>query len=680
MSDDVKRRIEALKRLIDTHNYKYYVLSKPEISDGEFDKLFNELLELERLNPQYVTPDSPTQRVGYKVQGGFAVAKHSVPMLSIESIYSRKQLDEWDAMLTRLLGEGARHRRLICEPKIDGLSIELVYVGGILSKASTRGDGTTGEDVTENVRVIRQIPLRLNSDKPPALLEIRGEIYMRSSDFRELNSRQAREGGQTFANPRNAASGSLRQLDTSITAQRNLRFAAHGLGLCEGITFTDESQYLGALRNFGIPTVDFYVADDLASACAYYEKLSSARETLDYEIDGCVFKINDFSLRESAGVRSRSPRWAVAYKFPAREAVTRLKAVEIQVGRTGEITPVAVLEPVTIGGARVSYASLHNFEFVKGLNLRINDTVVVSRRGDVIPQVEYVMYEKRDNSAIEISVPDRCPSCKSKLVYKGGNKIMICPAKDKCPEQLKGSILHFASRDAFDIEHLGRKWVELLYKKGFLHDVTDIYRLKDRRAELEQIPKLGKKSVDNLLQSIERSKEVTLDRFIYALGILHTGMATSKLLAERYGTLDKLLDATVESLMETKGIGEVVAASVADFFGDERNRRLITRLIDLGIKIKATENVACLPSLGDRQAAGRLSGSVFVFTGTLESMDRKSAQKKVTELGGTFRNQVTKDVTHVVVGKDAGSKLAKAKKLNKTILTEQEFLNLCNVS
>ncbi|MBI4243279.1 MAG: NAD-dependent DNA ligase LigA [Planctomycetes bacterium] len=666
MQNDIKTRLEHLKKNIDEHNYKYHVLSNPVISDEEYDKLFRELLDLEQRYPDLITSDSPTQKVGYKIQTEFSPIKHSKPMLSIESITTQDQIEDWVRMMERFLKTDKLKCSYICEPKIDGLSIELVYTNRVLRHASTRGDGTTGENVTENIKTLKQIPLKLLSDKCPALLEIRGEVYMAISDFNKLNEEQIKKGLQTFANPRNATSGSLRQLDTSITAARNLKFFAHGSGTINGMKFYSDSDLLNFLKAAGLPTATFEVTDNTEGILKYHNKMLADRDKIDFEIDGCVIKVNEVELREQLGIRSRSPRWAIAYKFPAREATTKLNNVKIQVGRTGEITPVAELIPVNIGGAMIKHASLHNFEYVKGLGLKIHDTVVVSRRGDVIPQVEHVIKDTRTHSEKPIEIPSACPSCSSKLTFRGSDKVMICPNKHNCPEQIKGALRHFTSREATNIEYLGTKWIERLFIKGLIKTVADIYKLKDKKDELTNIRGLGTKSIENLLEAIEKSKQQTFSRFINALGILHVGTATAKLLAEQFQTIEELRSASLDKLQSIKGIGEVVAQSIFEFFKDERSDKIIKQLFQSGVTI-----------IYDRSERSRkLSGMVFVLTGTLASITRKEAQQKILENGGETRDQVTKDSTHVLVGENAGSKLEKAKELGKKILNETEFLSM----
>lgn len=656
---DWKERIELLRREIRRHDYLYYVLDRPEISDAEYDRLWKELERIEREHPEAVTPDSPTQRVGAPPLDKFPPVRHSVPMLSLENVVSERELREWEEMMQRQVG-GQRRFAYACQPKVDGLSVELVYRDGALVEASTRGDGVTGEGVTANIRTIRTLPLRLA--EPIPLLEVRGEVYVRSLDFEEFNRRARGQGEEPFANPRNFAAGSLRQLDSKVTATRPLRFLAHGLGRSEGLRLDSEMRLMETLASLGIPSLPTERFESLDGVLAYYGRMLARREEWPYEIDGVVVKVDDFELRKALGERTRSPRWAVAFKFPPREAESRVLSIRLQVGRTGEITPVASIEPVRIGGVTVSSATLHNFDLLRKKDVREGDTVVVTRAGDVIPEIARVLPERRTGKERLVEPPSHCPICGARVEVQG--KSARCTAGFTCPAQVKGWIAHFCSREAMDIEHLGDKWIEILVDRGFLRTPADLYRLKDRRAELVAIERMGEKSVQNLLDSIERSKRPTLSRFLYALGIRNVGYATARDLADHFGSLDALRSASIEQLVAVKDVGEIVARSIRETLDHPRMAEGIRELLAAGIEIRTEKR------------AGPLAGQVFVFTGALTSMTRDEAKRKVETLGGKAADNVARSVTLVVAGEGAGSKIDKARALGIRIVGESEFLKM----
>ncbi len=667
--DAVLKRIKELRDKINYHNYLYYVLDNPEISDEAYDALFRELKELEEKYPEFVTPDSPTQRVGFKPLEKFETVTHAVPMLSLENAMRESELLEFKNRICKILG--VDDVEYVAEPKIDGLAVELIYENGSFVRGSTRGDGYTGEDVTLNLKTIRSIPLALFSppEAPPipSRLDVRGEVYMDVRDFEALNRQREKNGEPPFANPRNAAAGSLRQLDPNVTASRPLKIFCYGVGLVEGYTFKSQWEVLQTLKKWGL-RVNRQIRkcsgiDEVIEFCRSFQRI---RSTLPYETDGVVVKVNDLELQRILGEKTRAPRWAIAYKFPAEEATTRLLDIEVQVGRTGALTPVAILEPVNVGGVTVRRATLHNQDEIERKDIRIGDTVVIKRAGEVIPEVVRVVKEKRKGAEKPFKMVEKCPVCGSK-VYKLPDESIYRCLNVRCPAQIKGSIVHFASKGAMDIDGLGEKIVSLLVDKGFLKDISDIYRLKERADELEQLEGFGKKSVSNLLNAIEASKSPTLPKFIYALGIRHVGEHMASLLAERFGSLKKIMSASLEELMAVPGIGEKVAHSIYHYFRNPENLKLIDDLFELGVKVEEEK-----PENREKP----LEGKSFVLTGALQSMTRSKAAEKIKELGGRVSSSVSKNTDFVVVGENPGSKYEKAKRLGIRILTEEEFLKL----
>ena len=666
--DAVSKRIQELREQINYHNYLYYVLDSPEISDEAYDALFRELKELEEKYPEFITPDSPTQRVGFKPLDKFETVTHAVPMLSLENAMKESELVEFKNRICKLLG--VDDVEYVAEPKIDGLAVELVYENGSFVRGSTRGDGYTGEDVTLNLKTIRSIPLTLfgppKAPPVPSRIDVRGEVYMDIKDFEILNKEREKNGEPPFANPRNAAAGSLRQLDPNITATRPLKIFCYGVGLVEGHTFKTQWEVLQTLKKWGL-RVNHRIkrCNNIGEVIEFCRNFQEIRDTLPYETDGVVIKVDDLEKQRILGEKTRAPRWAIAYKFPSEEAMTRLLDIEVQVGRTGALTPVAILEPVNVGGVTVRRATLHNQDEIERKDIRIGDMVIVKRAGDVIPEVVRVVKEKRKGTEKPFKMVERCPVCGSK-VYKLPDESIFRCLNVRCPAQIKGSIVHFASKGAMDIDGLGEKIVSLFVDKGFLRDITDIYRLKDKAEELEKLEGFGKKSVSNLLNAIENSKNPTLPRFLYALGIRHVGEHMAHILAENFGSLEKIKSASLEELTAIPGIGEKVAHSIYHYFRNPENLKLIDDLFKLGVRVVEE------PKEEERP----LEGKTFVFTGALESMTRSESSERVKELGGKVSNSVSKNTDFVVVGENPGSKYEKARKLGVRILSEEEFVRL----
>jgi DNA ligase (NAD+) len=659
----VKHRIEKLRKEIEYHNYRYYVLDDPVITDAAYDLLMNELLSLESEHPDLVTPESPTQRVGAKPLQEFPEVRHAIPMLSLANAFSVDEMESFDRRVREKLSIDVIE--YAAETKLDGLAISLLYENGHLVRGATRGDGTTGEDVTLNVRTIHAIPLRLIGTHP-VRLEVRGEVYMSKAGFRELNKSQKKNDGKQFANPRNAAAGSLRQLDPAVTAKRPLLFFAYGIGEYAGIKMPGRHYgILQQLQEFGLPvSPETRVVRGLDACFEYYKAIGSKREKLPYEIDGVVFKVDAIDLQEKMGFVSRAPRWAIAYKFPPPEVFTRITDIEVQVGRTGAVTPVARLEPVVVGGVTVTNATLHNEDEIKRKDIRAGDTVIIRRAGDVIPEVVRVMSEHRPRHAPVFHMPGKCPVCHSEVVRVEGEAIARCTAGLFCPAQRIQSILHFASRRAMDIEGLGEKLVEQLVGKGVINSVADLYKLST--TQLSALERMGDKSAENVIAALEKSKQTTLPRFIYALGIREVGEATALALARYFGALDPIMNATAEILEQVPDVGPVVARHITGFFAEAHNRKVIAQLQKAGITWPAIARTGALP----------LAGKTFVLTGTLGSMTREEAKEHLQSLGARVSGSVSAKTDYVVAGADPGSKLDKARDYNVTVMEENEFLKL----
>ncbi|NPA40611.1 MAG: NAD-dependent DNA ligase LigA [Thermodesulfobacteria bacterium] len=667
---EVVERVKKLREEIEYHNYRYYVLNSPVISDAEYDALMRELKELEEKYPELITPDSPTQRVGFKPAEAFKEVKHEEPMLSLDDAMNEEEVLEFDKRVKKFLNlPEEKEIEYTVEPKIDGLAVELVYENGVFTVGSTRGDGYTGEDVTNNLKTIPSIPLKLRrftDDAPPIppRIDVRGEVFMTKEEFKRLNEERILKGELPFANPRNAAAGSLRQLDPKVTAQRKLDIFCYGVGKVEGIRFKTQWEILQTLKKWGLKINPLArVVKNIKEAIEYHHYIESIRESLDYDIDGVVIKVNDLELWEKLGTKARSPRYAIAYKFQPTQATTQLVDVVFQVGRTGAITPVAVLKPVQIGGVTVERATLHNEDFIKNLDVRIGDWVLVQRAGDVIPQIVMPIKEKRTGKEKPIKFPTHCPICGTKLVKKEGEAIWRCP-NPNCYASLVRKILHFASRNAMNIEGLGEKVARDLVSKGLVQNIADLFYLKTE--DFMRLPGFAYKKAKNLFEAIQKSKKTTLARFLYALGIRHVGEAMAQLLAQKFKTLENLMKASTADLMSISGVGYEVAKSIVDFFKNEENQKLIKRMLEAGVTFIDEE----------KEEEKTLNGLTFVFTGTLKSMTRDQAKKLVLEKGGRVTNSVSKNVDYVVVGEKPGSKYQKAKALGLKIINEQEFLKL----
>ena len=663
---NAENRVKELRILLEYHNRRYYQLDAPEISDAEYDELFRELSALEDRYPDLMTAESPTQRVGGAPVGRFRTVTHRLPMLSLENAVNDEEIRaKLDARVKKELGlADSSLISYMCEPKMDGLAVELIYEHGTLTVASTRGDGVTGEDVTQNIRTLRGLPLRLTGERVPALLEVRGEVYLSLAAFQKINRDREENGDPPFANPRNAAAGSLRQLDPRITARRPLSLYCYAPGLVEGASFSSQHEFLDVAAGWGLPVNPLIrLVEAVDGAVAYYQEMRELRESLPYEIDGTVVKVDSFRLQRELGEKSRSPLWAIACKFPPRQAETELEDILLSVGRTGVITPVAQLRPVEISGVTVSRATLHNWDELAAKDIRIGDTVLVERAGDVIPAVVRVVVERRNGSERTVSPPHSCPECGSAVVRIVDEVALRCMGL-ACPPQIRESIVHFASRTAMDIEGLGEKFVEQLYTLGLVHSVADIYRLT--RADFMRFDRMGDKLAANLLSAIENSKRRELGRFIFALGIRHVGERTAKSLAQAFGSLGNLQRATFDELVSIRDIGATVAQSICTFFENQANREVIRRMLEAGVT----------PAVELKKVGGRFTGKTFVFTGALSRFTREEAQRLVEAEGGTAVGSVSKKTGFVVAGEDAGSKLARARDLGVTVLTEDEFLEL----
>jgi DNA ligase (NAD+) len=662
------RRVEALRTELERHNQAYYMLDAPTIPDAEYDRLFRELVELEAARPELASPDSPTQRVGALPVTALVPVTHRVPMLSLNNAFT----DEEVAAFDRRAREGVHADSLeyAVEPKFDGLAINLAYRNGMFEQGATRGDGYTGEDVTANLRTIKTLPLHLKG-RAPALLEVRGEVLMLKRDFDRLNERQRSAGDKEFVNPRNAAAGSLRQLDSRITAKRPLHFFAYGIGATEGFKMPGtHSELLEQLASFGLPvSKDRDVVAGVEGLLRYYKSMGNRRESLPYQIDGVVYKVNRLALQEQLGYVSRAPRFAVAHKFPAEEALTTVLGIEVQVGRTGALTPVARLQPVFVGGVTVTNATLHNEDELRRKDIRIGDTVSVRRAGDVIPEVVMVIPERRPADAREFSMPARCPVCGSKVVREEGEAVARCTGGLYCAAQRKQALLHFASRRAMDIEGMGDKLVDQLVEQELVKTAADLYQLDlDALANLER---MGEKSAQNVIDALEKSKHPTLARFIYALGIRNVGETTAKDLARHFGKLGALMQADAETLQSVPDVGPIVADSIAQFFAEAHNRDVIGDLLKRAhIQVKETEPAAA--TVKDAPFAGK----TFVLTGTLPSLAREDAKARIEAAGGKVSGSVSKKTHYVVAGAEAGSKLAKAEELGVTVIDEAKLLKL----
>lgn len=659
MTEGIRKRIDRLRAELTEHNYRYYILDAPIISDAEYDRLLRELEQLEAQLGEPVPDDSPTRGIGAAPAASFVPRRHGEPMLSLANAFTVEEVRDFDRRIRQLLPEEAFS--YVAEPKIDGLAINLSYVDGILQYAATRGDGVTGEDVTANVRSIADIPWRL-LESVSGLLEVRGEVYMRRADFENLNVQQQRIGDKLFVNPRNAAAGSLRQIDPRVTASRPLRFFAYAAGSGGEELAATQSELLQRLKDFGLPVQDFRRCGDVEALLAYYEELLRQRADWPYDIDGVVYKVNELALQRQLGNLARSPRWAVAHKFPAEEATTQVLDIVWQVGRTGVITPVAVMQPVFVGGATVSRATLHNIDEMQRKDVRIGDQVVVRRAGDVIPEVVCSLpAARRKKPPVP---PQTCPACGAKAVRLQGEVALRCSGGLSCPAQLKERIRHFASREAMDIEGMGDKLCAQMVDRELVKSVADIYSLS--KQDLLALPLMGEKKAENLLAAIGRSRHPDLPRFVYALGIRHVGQATAYALAAHFGNLEQLMAADAEALQEVRDIGPEVAASLCSFFAEEHNRRVLEQLRQVNVWPQAVERV--------QPKAHPLAGKTVVLTGTLSALTRHEAEERLRALGARPATSVSQKTDYVVAGTDAGSKLAKARKLSVPVVNEAQLL------
>jgi DNA ligase (NAD+) len=656
-------RAAELRKVLEHHAYRYYVLDEPEISDSEYDLLFNQLVALELAHPEIRVENSPTARVGGAPLKSFQSYAHRVPMLSLDNAFGEQELRDFDERIRKLLGREAVS--YFIELKFDGASISLTYVGGKFVSAATRGDGTTGELVSENARTIRGVPFELQ-DPLGGTVEVRGEVMMLRSVFVELNEARAERGEQVFANPRNAAAGGLRQLDSSLTAKRKLNFYAYGTGFTDAALADAQSELNARLKRAGFPVYAMQSkASGIDEMLEFVNKVQAARPELPFGIDGVVIKVDSVADQETLGFTSRGPRWAIAYKFPSEQAFTKLNRIFCQVGRTGNVTPVADLEPVLVGGVTVSRATLHNFDEVRRKDLREGDTVIVQRAGDVIPEVVGPVLEKRPEEAPLPEPPKECPVCAAPLVRRDGEIALKCPNKT-CPAQIASRLQHFVSRKMLDIEGLGDKLIERLLQDGFLTDIPSIFRLHTRRAELLELDGLGEKSIEKLLANIESGKQPTLARFIFALGIPEVGESGARDLAIEFRTLNGLRGATFERLVAVDNIGKRTAGEIVEWWQDEENRQMVDSLLELGVS----------PVEQSEPSGDAFLDKIFVFTGKLEQFTREAAEEAVRNLGGRAAGSVSKTTSFVVAGPNAGSKLAKAEQLGVTVLTEQEFLDM----
>jgi len=661
---DIGERIKRLREEIEYHNYRYYVLDDPVISDAEYDRMMRELERLEEENPEFFSPNSPTQRIGAKPLEEFSTVTHTIPMLSLANAMTDEEVIDFDKRVKKLLG--LSNLDYVIEVKIDGLAVELVYINGEFVLGSTRGDGFTGEDITQNIRTIRSIPMKLmrTDNVPiPERLEVRGEIYMGKREFEELNKKREITGEPVFANPRNAASGSVRQLDPKITASRKLNIFCYAMGEIIGVDFKTHIDFLDHLKKWGFRVNPYTkLCHNLDEVFKHYNYIKSIRDEIPYEIDGTVIKVNRLDYQASLGQVSRSPRWAIAYKFESHEEKTIVEDIIVSVGRTGALTPVAMLKPVNIGGVIVERATLHNEDEIERKDIRIGDMVIVTRAGDVIPEVVRVLKDVRKGIERPFIMPNYCPVCGEPVVRPEGEAIRRC-VNINCPAQIKGRIIHFASKRAMDIDGLGEKLVEQLVDKAIIRDVSDLYYLS--KEQLANLERMADKSAQNILDAINVSKKRPYSRFLYGLGIRHVGEHISGLLAERYKNMEELMNAGEEELMNIPEIGPEVANSIVLFFQDEKNRQTIERIIQAGVEIEYEKT-------GERP----LDGLLFVFTGALKSMSRDEARKKVEVLGAKTANSVGKKVNIVVAGEEAGSKLDKARQMGIKIIGEDEFLEM----
>ena len=661
--EELKKRLEELKEQIRENDYQYYVLDDPQISDYEYDKLMQKLLDIEKAHPELLTADSPSQRVGGEALSEFPPYTHRNPLLSLGNSYNEEDLREFDRRVKSDLGVDTVE--YVVEYKIDGLSVALSYENGVLVTGATRGDGYIGENVTNNIRTVKNIPLKLR--KTETLMEARGEVYLPRAAFERLNKQREENGEPFFANPRNAAAGSLRQLNPKIAAERDLRAIIYNLLYLEGADSPQsQSECLKYLHEQGFTVSEPLVSSDIDEIVEYCRKKGERRHELDYDIDGMVVKVNSIAYQEQLGYRARNPRWAIAYKFPPEQQRTKLKDITVQVGRTGVVTPVAQLEPVFLAGSTISRATLHNEDYIAQKEIMIGDTVIIEKAGEVIPAVVAVDKTKRDGNERAFAFPDLCPECGTPLIRLEGEAAVRCPNTLHCPAQVREGIIHFASRDGMNIDGLGPAVINQLYQAELIHDSADLYYLT--REELLTIERMGEKSADNLLKSLEKSKNCSLAALIFSLGIPLVGLTVAKILAKEFGSIEKLKQASYDDLVAIDAVGEKIAQSITEYFAQESNSDFLARLEQAGIMMQEEHTV--------KQTTEAFAGKTFVLTGTMVAMDRKTAQEKIESLGGKASSSVSKKTNYVVAGENAGSKLTKAEELGITILSEDEFLRL----
>ncbi|CAG9297478.1 NAD-dependent DNA ligase LigA [Celerinatantimonas diazotrophica] len=661
----IESQLEQLRQQLNDYAYQYYVLDDPTVPDSEYDRLFKQLQALEHEHPDLITADSPTQKVGGKALSEFTQVSHEIPMLSLDNVFDD---DSLQAFILRVCERLGQYDLAFCaEPKLDGLAVSILYEQGLLVQAATRGDGQTGEDITENVKTIRNVPLKLRGDYP-ARIEIRGEVVMPHKGFEKLNEMRLKKQQKPFANPRNAAAGSLRQLDSKITAQRPLIFYAYAIGVCEGALPETHFERLMQLRQWGMSvSQEVRLVEGDQGCLDFYHSIGTRRDSLDYDIDGVVYKVNSIAAQEQLGFVARAPRWAIAHKFPAQEQLTILKGVEFQVGRTGAITPVARLEPVAVGGVMVSNATLHNADEIDRLGVKVGDTVTVRRAGDVIPQITGVVMDRRPNDAQAVVFPTHCPVCGSDIERIEGEAVARCAGGLSCAAQRKEALSHYVSRKAMDIDGLGGKLIDQLVENNFIHTPADLYHLREKAVELLNLERMGERSLEKLLDAIDKSRQTVFNRFLYALGIREVGESTALNLAQYFGNLDALMQAQVEQLQKVSDVGEVVAKHVYYFFRQEENLKVVSALREeLTWPDMVVKNEQQLP----------LAGQTFVLTGTLNQFNRSDAKARLQALGAKVAGSVSKNTDVVVAGEAAGSKLAKAEQLGITVYDEDQLVEL----
>ncbi len=654
---DIEKEIESLRAQLHEHNYRYYVLDNPTISDFEYDRLYRRLEELEAAHPEYSSEDSPTQRVGGKPVSGFQPVRHPVPLESLQDVFDFEELYAFDSRIRASL----QTVEYSVEPKVDGLSVALEYQGGVFVRGATRGDGQTGEDVTENLKTIRSIPLRIKYAS--GRLIVRGEVFMPKKVFNQLNAEREEKEEPLLANPRNAAAGSLRQLDPKIAAERRLDILVFNIQLVEGISFSTHTETLDFLDQLQFKVMPYRRFEDIRKASDYIRELGENRENLAFEIDGAVVKLNSLTDREMLGSTSKSPRWAVAYKYPPEQKPSKLLDIQVQVGRTGVLTPKAVLEPVRLAGTNVTSASLHNQDYISAKDIRIGDTVMVQKAGEIIPEVLGVVMEKRPEGTKPYRLPDRCPACGNPVARDPDGVAIRCTGAD-CPAQLLRNLVHFASRDAMDIEGLGPAVAQSLVDANLISSAADLYQL--RAPDVAQLARMGTKSADKLIDAIDRSREKGLARLLYAFGIRQVGQRAAKLLAEHFHSLEKIMEATEEELTQVPEIGEITAINIKNWFANDASRQLIARLREAGVRMESDR----------KQIDARFSGMTFVLTGALSAFTREEAQSLIESRGGKTSSSVSKMTTFVVAGENAGSKLKKAQELNIPVLSEDELIEM----